>query len=235
MIFKNIENKKIHQLVIQQIKDLIYSGELKKGDKLPTVNKLQKSLGVSRSSIREAFSALELIGIIETTTGEGTYISNNKDNTKFIEPLSLILALEEDIIEELLEFRLILECASVKFAVARATDEELKLMKHYNDILEESKGNEESCIKADMMFHYTIGKASKNKVLYQVLTSISEVMNLHIINARNRMISDTLSMKKLLNQHKAIYNAISNRNEDEAIYAIQRHLSFLKENINEEK
>lgn len=66
MTFKIIKNTKVNKQVIHQIKDSIYQGKLKKGDKLPTVNELYKTLGVSRTSIREDFSALELIGVIET-------------------------------------------------------------------------------------------------------------------------------------------------------------------------
>lgn len=231
MSFRSIKNTKVHQQVIEQIKHSIYEGKLKKGDKLPTAKELQETLGVSRSSIREAFSALELIGVIETRTGEGTFISNNESTMKFLEPLSMILALEENIVEELLEFRMVLECDCIRLATERITDEELDEMKKYIDSLEAMEGNEESSIEADMMFHYTIGKASKNKVLYQVLTSISEVMNLHIKNTRTKLVSNPLTMKRFVEQHMDIYHAMKNRDADEAIKAVQGHLNYLKELI----
>ncbi|MCY6369562.1 FadR/GntR family transcriptional regulator [Clostridium ganghwense] len=231
MAFKSIKNTKVNQQVIQQIKDSIYQGKLKKGDKLPTVNELHETLGVSRTSIREAFSALELIGVIETRTGEGTFISNNEGSMKFLEPLSLILALEEDVVQELLELRMVLECDCIRLAVDKITDEELDEMKRYIEVLEESKGNEKSSIEADMMFHYTIAKASRNKVLYQVLTSISEVMNLHIKNTRTRLASDSETMHKFIEQHIEIYNAMKQRNSDKAIKAIRGHLNYLEELI----
>ncbi|MCY6483195.1 FadR/GntR family transcriptional regulator [Clostridium aestuarii] len=231
MTFKNIKTTKVSQQVIQQIKDSIYEGKLKKGDKLPTVSELQKKLGVSRSSIREAFSALELIGIIETRTREGTVISNDESSTKFLEPLSLILALEENVVEELLELRMVLECDCIRLAVDKITDEELGEMKRYIQILEQSKGNEKISVEADMMFHYTIAKASRNSVLYQVLISISEVMNLHIKNTRTKLASDSKTMLKFVDQHLQIYNAMKERDCRKAIEALEEHLNYLNELI----
>ncbi|WMJ80595.1 FadR/GntR family transcriptional regulator [Clostridium sp. MB40-C1] len=235
MGFRSIENKKVSQLVIQQIKDSIYDKKLKKGDRLPTVSELQKTLGVSRTSIREAFSALELIGVIETRTGEGTFIANDGEGIKFLEPLSLILALEENVVEELLELRLVLECDCIRLAVNRITDEELDNMKNYIEILENSNGNEKSSIEADMMFHYTIAKASRNKVLYQVLASISEVMNFHIKNTRTRLVSDSVTMNTFIEQHLQIYNAMKKRDEEAALDALKGHLDYLDKLINMNK
>ncbi len=235
MTFKSIKNTKVNQQVIRQIKDSIYSGKLKKGDKLPTVNELHETLGVSRTSIREAFSALELIGVIETRTGGGTFIASNEDSMRFLEPLSLMLALEENIVQELLEFRMVLECDCIRLAVQKIRPDELDEMKRYIEILEESKGDEKSSIEADMMFHYTIAKASRNKVLYQVLTSISEVMNLHIENIRTKLASDSDTILKFTEQHKEIYNAIKEKNSNRAIIALREHLNNFDKLINKKQ
>src|SRR6056297_4335974 len=108
MEFKQIKNNKVYEQIIEQIRELIYEGELKKGDRLPSERQLKKDLGVSRASIREAFSALEMIGLIESRPGEGTFIKERFDDN-LVDPLSLVLILNENVEEELLELRRVLE------------------------------------------------------------------------------------------------------------------------------
>ncbi|MEA5084944.1 MAG: FadR/GntR family transcriptional regulator [Lachnospiraceae bacterium] len=232
MTFESIKSTKVNAQVVQQIKDSIYQGELKKGDKLPTVNELHEAWGVSRSSIREAFSALELVGIIKTRTSEGTFIAN-EDSTRFLEPLSLMLVLEEDIAKELLEFRMLLERDCIRLAVGKIMPEELEKMRKCIEILEESKGDEKSDIEADRMFHYTIARASGNKVIYQVLTSIYEAMDLHIKKICKKLSLDADSIFKLKNsQNKEIYNAIKEKDSEKAIEALRVYLNYFDELVN---
>lgn len=232
MTFESIKSTKVNAQVVQQIKDSIYQGELKKGDKLPTVNELHEAWGVSRSSIREAFSALELVGIIKTRTSEGTFIAN-EDSTRFLEPLSLMLVLEEDIAKELLEFRMLLERDCIRLAVGKIMPEELEKMRKCIEILEESKGDEKNDIEADRMFHYTIARASGNKVIYQVLTSIYEAMDLHIKKICKKLSLDADSIFKLKNsQNKEIYNAIKEKDSEKAIEALRVYLNYFDELVN---
>lgn len=232
MTFESIKSTKVNEQVVQQIKDSIYQGELKKGDKLPTVNELHEAWGVSRSSIREAFSALELVGIIRTRTSEGTFIAN-EDSTRFLEPLSLMLALEEDIAKELLEFRMLLECDCIRLAIDKIKPDELDEMKKYIEILEESKGDEQNGIEADRMFHYTIARASGNKVIYQVLASIYEAMDLHIKKICKKLSVDLNSIFMLKSKkNKEIYNAIIEKDSKKAVEALKVYLNCFDELIN---
>ena len=77
---KPIETKKRYALVIDQISNLIKKGAFKKGDKLPPERIMAKKLGVSRPSVREAYSALEIAGILESRVGSGTYVQSENIN-----------------------------------------------------------------------------------------------------------------------------------------------------------
>lgn len=234
MTFKSIKNAKVNQQVIQQIKDSIYQGNLKKGDKLPTVNELHEAWGVSKSSIREAFSALELIGVIRTRTSEGTFITSDEDSTRFLEPLFLMLALEENIAKELLEFRMLLECDCIRLAVDRIMPEELEEMKKYIEILEENNEDEKSKIDADKMFHYTIARASGNKVIYQVITLISDTMEQHMKNVYEKSAENLDNVLKFTQQQdKKIYSAIVQKDSSKAIKSLKIYLNYFCKLINE--
>ena len=76
-MFSPIKNTKVYEQVIDQIKEMINEGTLKKGDKLPSERDLAQQLNVGRTSIREAIRALEVIGLIDCKQGEGNYIKSN--------------------------------------------------------------------------------------------------------------------------------------------------------------
>ncbi|MGP3777948.1 FadR/GntR family transcriptional regulator [Halanaerobium saccharolyticum] len=233
MEFKQIKNNKVYEQIIEQIRELIYEGELKKGDKLPSERQLKKDLGVSRASIREAFSALEMIGLIESRPGEGTFIRDSFDED-FFNPLSLILLLNDNVAEELLELRRVLEIDCVKLAAERATAAEIEEMGLYIDDLLSSSGYEEESIKADKMFHYTIARASGNKVLLFFMRSISEAMDFHIKNTRTKLVSKEETMTQFAEQHQQIFKALKNHDPKKAGAEMRNHLDYVEKLINKE-
>ena len=233
MDFKQIKNNKVYEQIIEQISELIYEGELKKGDRLPSERQLKKDLGVSRASIREAFSALEMIGLIESRPGEGTFIRNSFDEDIF-NPLSLVLLLNDNVAEELLELRRVLEIDCVKLAAQRATEEQIAEMGSYIDDLLSSSGYEEESIKADKMFHYTIARASGNKVLLFFMRSISEAMDFHIKNTRTKLVSTEKTMQDFALQHQQIFKGIKDHAPEKAAAAMKAHLDYVEKLINKE-
>ena len=72
-MFKKVKVERVYQKVIEQIGEMIKTGYLKKGDKLPPERELVEQLGVSRTSIREAVRVLEILGVIESRQGEGNF------------------------------------------------------------------------------------------------------------------------------------------------------------------
>jgi GntR family transcriptional repressor for pyruvate dehydrogenase complex len=233
MEFKQIKNNKVYEQIIEQIRELIYEGELKKGDKLPSERQLKKDLGVSRASIREAFSALEMIGLIESRPGEGTFIRDSFDEDIF-NPLSLILLLNDNVAEELLELRRVLEIDCVKLAAERATAAEIEEMESYIEDLLSSSGYEDESIKADKMFHYTIARASGNKVLLFFMRSISEAMDFHIKNTRTKLVSKEETMSDFARQHQRIFKALKDHDSEKAGAEMKNHLDYVEKLINKE-
>ncbi|NLC53850.1 MAG: FadR family transcriptional regulator [Firmicutes bacterium] len=225
--FKPIKSIKVYRQVIEQIQEMIYTGHLKKGDRLPSERELRDQLNVSRASIREAFSVLEILGLIESRPGEGTFITSSREN-KILEPLSMVLMLEDNLSEDLLEFRRVLEIDSARLAAERVTETELEEMKKYNDILANSLGHEEISVRADRMFHSVIAKSSKNKVLYDVMVAISDAMDYHIEYTRTKLVSETDTMNNFVQQHWRIYEAIKNGQGKEAMREMENHLDYVE-------
>ncbi len=130
-MFIPIKNAKVYEQVIEQIKTMIISGNLQKGDKLPSERELVDQLKVSRTSIREALRALEIVGLIKCKQGEGNFIRDNFDNSLF-EPLSLVFMLERSNKEDIIEVRRIIEVEAAALAAKRITKDQLKKVRIHN-------------------------------------------------------------------------------------------------------
>src|SRR5690554_6426529 len=228
MKLKPIKNSRVYEQVIDQIKELIYTGQIKRGDKLPSERKLKEQLDVSRASIREAFSALEMIGLIESRPGEGTFIKTSPDKN-VLEPLSIVLMLEENNIQDLIELRKLLEVNSAKLAAMRRNQEELQEMEKQIKKLADSSCFEEKSVRADENFHFAIARAGQNKVLYFIMVSISELINYQIYNIRTKLVSKERAIKTFLEQHRLIYEAIKIKDSEQAAEAMAKHLDYVAE------
>ncbi|GAB6138574.1 FadR/GntR family transcriptional regulator [Halanaerobaculum tunisiense] len=225
MKFNPVKEKKIYEKIIDQIRDMIYQGKLKKGDKLPSERKLTKSLNVSRASLREAFSALEMLGLIESRHGEGTFIKEDTGDN-FLKPLSLLFMLEDSMEQELVELRKIIEIRGVKYAVYRASDSDLIELEKYIELMKKNRENEKISRQADRKFHYTLSKATGNNLVCKFLNSISGVMGVYFVNIMKKISRDEDKSNKCIRQHTKIYEAIVQRDEKLAQKVMEEHLDW---------
>ncbi|MDV2581207.1 FadR/GntR family transcriptional regulator [Alkalibacillus haloalkaliphilus] len=113
----NQSKMKVYQEVLNQIRQFIEEQELKDGDRLPSERELSEQLNASRASIREALRAIELLGLIETRHGEGTFLRTYKPYHS-VELLSTFVLREVKTKDELLEVKFLLEqvCLNQLFA-----------------------------------------------------------------------------------------------------------------------
>lgn len=219
-----IKNTKVYEQVMEQIKAMIVDGTLKKGDKLPTERELVEMLQVSRTSVREAMRAMEIIGLIECKQGGGNFVRDNFENNLF-EPLSIMFMLEKGDTKEIIELRKIIEVETVVLAADRITEEELESI---GNIIEDLKNstNEESAVKIDKRFHYEIAKASKNSLIISILNAISSLIDAYIKNARTKILAEGDNKVLLSSQHEKVYIALKKHDSAEAAEAMRQHLDF---------
>lgn len=219
-----IKNTKVYEQVMEQIKAMIADGTLKKGDKLPTERELVEMLQVSRTSVREAMRAMEIIGLIECKQGGGNFVRDNFENNLF-EPLSIMFMLEKGDTKEIIELRKIIEVETVALAAARISEEELESIGNIIEDLKHST-NEESAVKIDKRFHYEIAKASKNSLIISILNAISSLIDAYIKNARTKILAEGDNKVLLSSQHEKVYIALKKHDAAEAAEAMRQHLDF---------
>ena len=228
---KPIKTKKIYEEIIDQIKQLIIDGHIKPGDKLPSERELVDSFRVSRSSIREALSALEMMGILEVRTGEGTFI-RQVHTESMMASLAWSLYLDKGSVMEMLEVRKMIEIEVVGYAAERITPNEIEQLAETLENMKNNLGNMRAISeKADVTFHYTIAVATHNKITIRLMDAISDNLHHLIYATRPKLYEGKYTPEILYYEHERIYKAIKNRNRDEARKEMLKHLNGVEEEI----
>jgi GntR family transcriptional repressor for pyruvate dehydrogenase complex len=149
----------------------------KVGNKLPPERTMAAKLGVSRPSVREAYCVLEIVGILESKVGSGTYVrSSNIDQISIrkIEDIST----QEESPYEILEVRKIVEPEIVTLAVENASETDIR---EIGEILQRMKAeiqeNEIYSLETDSLFHMKIAEATGNSVLFNMMKYIMNLIH----------------------------------------------------------
>ncbi|GAB3158531.1 FadR/GntR family transcriptional regulator [Microbispora hainanensis] len=157
---------------IDKIKQMITSGELAPGDRLPKEADLAERLGLSRNSLREAVRALALINVLDVRQGDGTYVTSLQPHL-LLEAMSFVVDFHrDDTVLQFLEVRRVLEPAATAMAALNMSDEDVKELRAILDALPGDPSVEE-LVANDLRFHQHIAAGSGNPVLCSLIDSLS--------------------------------------------------------------
>lgn len=228
MMFKPIKSKKIYEVVIEEIQQRIINGTLNKGDKLPSERDLAEQLNVSRTSVREAMRALEVLGIIHVKQGGGNYIKDRFDDA-LVEPLSLMFMLNESHPREIVDLRKIIEVESAYRAAERITDNEIEELRGVIEQLriQTKMKNESMSVRYDKAFHYSICRIADNYLFSNILNMLSNLMDALIEDARGIILLKEENQDVLIEQHERIFNALANKDPKAAASAMREHINLI--------
>lgn len=209
---------------LTKIKDLIASGELSPGQRLPPENELSAMLGLSRNSLREAVKALEFINVLEVKRGNGTFVAQ-LTGEQLREAIGFVVEVHaSNSVEEILSVRRILEAETTYLAAQRITDEQLDILRR--TIEETDPTSIDSLVAHDIEFHRTIADAAGNSYLAGILDAVS-------VNTRRartwRGLTQTGAIQSTLDEHRTIIRALESRDPDTARAAMVVHLAGLEQ------
>ena len=206
--------------IIRQIQELITSGQLKPGDKLPPERKLSEKLGIGRSNVRDAIKKLEFYGILKTLPQSGTIVAGL--GIAALEGLITdVLRIENSDFASLVETRVLLETELAKLAALRRTDEDLKNIKMALDAYATKIKEGQQAVEEDLMFHLKIAEASKNSVLKSLMLIITpDIINNFI---KLDVCKDDRS-HNALDEHEIILKHITNQDPEKAAAAMRTHV-----------
>ncbi|MEU6413486.1 FadR/GntR family transcriptional regulator [Microbispora sp. NPDC046933] len=210
---------------ISRIKDMILSGELGPGDRLPREADLAERLGLSRNSLREAVRALALINVLDVRQGDGTYVTSLEPSL-LLDALSFVVDFhQDDTVLQFFEVRRILEPAATAMAATRMSDGDIAELRDILDAFPEQPSTEDF-VTNDLRFHQRIAEGSGNPVLGSLIESISGP------TARARIwrgLTQEGAAETTRAQHSAIYEAIAGRRPEIAEAWATVHIAGVEE------
>ncbi|MBW1715064.1 MAG: FadR family transcriptional regulator [Deltaproteobacteria bacterium] len=229
-IFTPIQPKKISDEIVTQIKNLIFSGILGPGEKLPSERELAKLLNVSRVSLREALNTLQSMGLVEVQQGNRTFV--RPITTRSIhDPLVAYTKSSPSNFLKVFEIRKYLEVGCAHLAATNATDLEIKQLEQSVDEMEEDFANNRLGASADLRFHTIISEATHNWAYAHLMNTIYDLLQEELRIAWGSIFKKKDRRQKLLEQHHAILEAIKSRDPEKAAKEAFVHLTFAEENF----
>lgn len=207
---------RIYERVVEKLKGEIAAGNILPGDPLPSERQLMETFGVSRSSLREAFRVMELLGLIESIPGKGRFVRQPRTMSEEKNTMRL----EDSAILELMEARRILDPAITAESAMRATPSDLTCILRTITAAEKHHSAPRERAQADFDFHLLVAEATHNFVFINLTR-----MNFDLILATHERIYNLLDDKDaFLNEHRAIYDALLDHDADRAREAAAHHI-----------
>lgn len=211
-------------LVLEYIKELIISGHLNVGDKLPTERKMSETLALSRNTIRDAIRIMGTMGFIESRQGSGNYLSN-KISGNISATINFMLLLEQSNFMEINQIRRAIALECFRHIFTKCSKRDIRLLQKVVTKMENSDRDNHY----DKLFHDIILRISKNKLMISMMTALSNVCCELIDNIFNTASEDVKN--EIINSHKKILYCIINRDELAGYEAINLHYDLVDKEI----
>lgn len=229
-MFKKVEAKKVYMEIVEQIRDLIKEGKLRPGDKLPPEHILAEEFGTSRPSVREALSALEILGIIGSRGGKGNFIKNSFKSALYETGFKELR--EEESPFEILEARKAVESKIAEIAAEKATEGDIAAMRGSLDRMRSYITIIPKIMEYDREFHVNIAKAAHNAVLFSIIIHLTDALKERLwTNLKEKSWSVPGRPEKYIQQHTEILNAIEKRDSKEASRKMHDHLAGVEKDL----
>lgn len=213
--------------IIRQIRDLISSGQLKPGDRLPSERLLSEKLGVGRTHLRDALRKLEFYGILKTMPQSGTVVAGL--GLPALQGLITdMLELQGSDFRSLVETRVVLESNMANLAAQNRSDKDLIEMEKALNAHKLKIELGEDAVGEDFLFHLKVADASKNSVLKSLMLIITpdimQYFKVHDVCGEGR---SALAVE----QHQQLLQYISEKKPEKAGECLKRHLSEISEYV----
>ncbi|MFQ5794869.1 MAG: FadR/GntR family transcriptional regulator [Candidatus Bipolaricaulia bacterium] len=233
--FTKIEKKRKSTYAAEQIVEAIRRGAYHVGDKLPPEREIAAQMGVSRPSVREALSALQLVGIVESRAGDGTYVLSNMVGLE--EGYRALSLLEEsESLYEAFEARRVLEEGIAGLVCNKATSKDLQALETSLTAMRQTADvrNFDAFNRANQGFHLTLVTATHNSLLVRALEPLLEVMGQRLPRQLREKYyrSDSQRFRETFEIHRRIFQAIEQRDRVQAVFEMGQHFDALETDLN---
>lgn len=213
---------------VEVLRNRIEAAGFALGSKLPAEHELCDQLGVSRSTLREAYRTLQAMGYLELKPGKGAFIFSHSGKNMNQEVMAWF-SVHEDELLDIFQVREALEPLAVSLAIQRATDNELYQIMGISTLFEQAvlQGDTAKMALFDELFHEQIVKASHNRLLI----SINERISRTLATYRSKSFAVLDHAKHAIKPHQAIASALVARDPQSAREAVSAHLDISRIDI----
>jgi GntR family transcriptional repressor for pyruvate dehydrogenase complex len=222
---KPIKPKRISDQVFDQLRELIFRGEFKAGEKILTERELAEAFGVSRTSVRDAVNKLVVMGLLDQKQGQGTFVRSPESKEKSI--LATMVESQGASITDLLEVRMGLECNAAAMAASRAVEKDFQFMEKSIEEMQKEVNSGRLGTEADASFHMAIAYATNNPLQVYIMKNFYDFLFTGIKVNLEGLYKVPGNIDTILEQHTAIYHAIREGSPEGAYRAMKRHIDFV--------
>jgi GntR family transcriptional repressor for pyruvate dehydrogenase complex len=214
-----IKKTRVAEEVADRIRTLILDGTFPQGQPLPSERLLTEQFGVSRGSIRDAFRMLEMIGLLETRHGRGTF-PHELTVDRLVQPLASVMAYQQDLQEELMDVRRMFEPAVARAAATRLTEEDLTDLQRILDAQRRKLKAGQSAIVEDTAFHAALARSTRNRVIVSLMSTLNDLL----VESRTSSLKQEGRPVKSIEGHEAVVAALRRRDAEGAARAMYEHI-----------
>ena len=198
--------EKAYARVIEKVKKMILSGELKPGEKLPPEREFAEKLEVSRNSVREAIRIMDMMGIVSSQQGSGNYVTCEFQKS-ITETMAMMFAMDQVNDKQISQVRYSLEVLAFTLALDRVREEDLAKMEECVEKLDKN-GDSKNNATLDKIIHYTLARASGNQLLIDILEACSGVFDIFIEDMRYGILKNENRKTELNECHRHLVDAL---------------------------
>ena len=221
--------------VIREIQQALQKGLYRPGQKLPPEADIAQQLGVSRATVREALSALQLAGMVEIHHGDGVYVRSTRPVPSLLAAPSGLT--EEELFQKAVEVRRVIEAASVRWASRNATPHDWEKIDACLRQMEAAvtAREYEQYLDANLSFHLAIAAAAKNPVLEHVLHYLITLMGLAQGLRLHYYLLEESRLQEAFHLHREIFEALRRRDPEAAQRAMAVHFDRFMARFSQER
>lgn len=232
MTYQTVKQPRLADVITERLESMIIEGSLQPGQRLPPERELAERFGVSRPSLREAIQKLAARGLLTSRQGGGTFVTQEL-NTRYSDPLLEMLARHQEFHLDLLEFRDAMEGLSAYYAALRSTPaDKALLVQRFKELEASFAGRDpEQEAKADAAFHLAIAESAHNVLLLHTIRGIFHLLEKSIVDNLAYLFEKPDSRPRLMEQHRALLEAILAGDAEQARERAHEHLVFVEEGL----
>ena len=228
MVFTPIKSQRVYIQIVEQIIDLIKRGEFPPGAQLPPERELAQRLQVSRASLREALSALQMMGLVDTKSGQGTFVCPKLSPALHFDTTWLYE--DEESPFAILQARKVIEPPIAALAAVLCSDAALRRVRAIQDLVDAKRGNLHVLSDGDRKFHLAIAEATENPVLIRVMSVIYELMGQRLwLSLRDSTLRTRQRLVEYADQHWGVYEALAAHDGPAAAACAREHLESVEQ------